>query len=146
MAINPATTPKIRPSAAARGQSGLSTASFDPLKSKPSPHTVMSAPQINGKKPLSGPNDPVNPSDQELTMVARPSRHQNTFKMRSNINGTTRHLVPKILCAAPAFLRWLVFSLARKKQAESVLSRQPIAESVYSPATLAVSIQTHAHD
>jgi hypothetical protein len=103
MAINPATTPQIRPSAAARGQSGLSTASFDPLNSKPNPQTVMSAPQINGKKPLSGPNDPVNPSDQELTMVASPSRHHNTFKMSSNICGTTRHLVPKIIMYYASF-------------------------------------------
>jgi hypothetical protein len=81
----------------------LGAAVLERLNSKPNPQTVMSAPQINGKKPLSGPNDPVKPSDQELTMVARPSRHQNTFKMRSNISGNTEHLVPKFLFAAPAF-------------------------------------------
>jgi len=85
IAINPATTPKIRPSAAARGQSGLGAAVLEALNIKPNPQTVISAPQMNGKKPLSGPNEPVKPSDQAFTMVANPSRHQSTFKMRSNI-------------------------------------------------------------
>jgi hypothetical protein len=64
---------------------------------------------MNGKKPLSGPNDPVKPIDQEFTIVASPSRHHNTFKMRSNISGNTEHLVPKLLFTTPAFLRWLVY-------------------------------------
>jgi hypothetical protein len=112
IAINPATTPKIRPSAAARGQSGLGATVLEALNSKPNPQTVMSAPQINGKNPLSGPNDPVKPSDQELTMVARPSRHQNTFKMRSNISGNTEHLVPKFLFTTPAFFALTCLTLA----------------------------------
>jgi hypothetical protein len=76
---------------------------LDALNIKTSPQIVISTPQINGKNPLSGPNDPVKRSDHEHTMVARPSRHQSTFKMRSNISGTTEHLVPKLFFATPAF-------------------------------------------
>jgi hypothetical protein len=43
--------------------------------------------------------------------------------MRSNISGTTEHLVPLFLFATPAFLRWLVVTLVRAKWAASFLNR-----------------------